>query len=364
MTTHDDGAEVPLSDSLTPEPADGPAEESAQEAARAPAGMLPVAELHLHIEGTLEPELIFALAERNGFQLPYGSLEELRARYEFTDLQSFLDLYYANMAVLRTEQDFADMTRAYLARAARAGVRHAEIMLDPQAHLARGVALETCVNGVASVLATSEQEFGISSLLIAAFLRDLSEESALQVLERLIDMDAPIAGIGLDSAEVGNPPAKFERLFARARGAGLRLIAHAGEEGPPEYIVQALDLLGVERIDHGIRCMEDPELVERLVADGVPLTVCPLSNVRLRAVDTLAKHPLPEMLAVGLNVSVNSDDPAYFGGYVDDNFTELDAVLGISEFDRVRLASNSIRSSFASDDRKAELLAELGTSGL
>ncbi|MEV7132505.1 adenosine deaminase [Arthrobacter sp. NPDC093128] len=330
--------------------------------AEEPSKLLPVAELHLHIEGTLEPELIFALAERNGIQLPYADLDELRSRYEFTDLQSFLDLYYANMAVLQTEQDFADMTRAYLARAAVAGVRHAEIMLDPQAHLSRGVALETCVNGVASVLANSLEEFGISTLLIAAFLRDLSEESALEVLGQLLAMDAPIAGIGLDSAEVGNPPAKFERLFARAKEAGLHRIAHAGEEGPPSYIIDALELLDVERIDHGIRCMEDPELVEHLVAERVPLTVCPLSNVRLRAVDTLADHPLPAMLAAGLNVSVNSDDPAYFGGYVDDNFVQLETMLGLSEFDRVRLASNSIRSSFAEEERKTELLAELGYS--
>ncbi|WP_259678205.1 adenosine deaminase [Arthrobacter oryzae] len=325
--------------------------------------VLPVAELHLHIEGTLEPELIFALAERNGISLPYADLDELRARYEFTDLQSFLDLYYANMAVLQTEQDFADMTRAYLARAALAGVRHAEIMLDPQAHLSRGVPLVTCVNGVASVLATSEGDYGISTLLIAAFLRDQSEESALAVLEELLAMQAPIAGIGLDSAEVGNPPAKFERLFARAGDAGLRRIAHAGEEGPPSYIIEALDVLGVERIDHGIRCMEDPELVERLVEELTPLTVCPLSNVRLRAVDDMAGHPLPAMLAVGLNVSVNSDDPAYFGGYVDDNFAQLASVLGLSEFDCVRLAANSIRSSFASEERKTELLAELAASG-
>ncbi|WP_445155122.1 adenosine deaminase [Arthrobacter sp. Hor0625] len=324
---------------------------------------LPVAELHLHIEGTLEPELIFALAERNGITLPYADLDELRARYEFTDLQSFLDLYYANMAVLQTEQDFADMTRAYLARAATAGVRHAEIMMDPQAHLSRGIPLATCVNGVASVLATSQQEFGISTLLIAAFLRDLSEDSALEVLEQLLAMDAPIAGIGLDSAEVGNPPSKFQRLFARAKEAGLRRIAHAGEEGPPSYIIEALDVLGVERIDHGIRCMEDPDLVERLVHELMPLTVCPLYNVRLRAVDTLAEHPLPAMLAAGLNVSVNSDDPAYFGGYVDDNFTRLQSEIGLSDFDCVRLAANSIRSSFADEDRKSELLAELAASG-
>ena len=267
------------------------------------------------------------------------------------------------MAVLQTEQDFADMTRAYLARAALAGVRHAEIMLDPQAHLSRGIPLETCVNGVASVLAGSREEFGISTLLIAAFLRDLTEDSALEVLEQLLAMDAPIAGIGLDSAEVGNPPAKFERLFARAKDAGLHRIAHAGEEGPPSYIIDALDLLDVERIDHGIRCMEDPELVERLVDELMPLTVCPLSNVRLRAVDTLAEHPLPSMLAAGLNVCVNSDDPAYFGGYVDDNFAQLKSVIGLSEFDCVRMAANSIRSSFASEERKAELLAELAASG-
>lgn len=324
-----------------------------------PARLLPVAELHLHIEGTLQPELIFALAERNGITLPYAGLDELRERYEFTDLQSFLDLYYANMAVLQTEQDFADMTRAYLERAAAAGVRHAEIMMDPQAHLTRGISLQTCVNGVASVLATSQEDFGISTLLIAAFLRDLSEESALEVLDSLLAMNAPISAVGLDSAEVGNPPSKFERLYDKAREAGLRLTAHAGEEGPPSYILEALDILGVERIDHGIRCMEDPDLVERLVDARIPLTVCPLSNVRLRAVDTLADHPLPAMLAAGLNVSVNSDDPAYFGGYVDDNFAQLGAVFELSDFDKARLAANSIHSSFASEERKAELLEEL-----
>jgi len=325
----------------------------------APVTPLPVAELHLHIEGTLQPELIFALAERNGIELPYSGLDELREKYEFTDLQSFLDLYYANMAVLRTQQDFADMTRAYLERAAAAGVRHAEIMMDPQAHLSRGIPLEACVNGVASVLATSEEEFGISTILIAAFLRDLPEDSALEVLGRLLAMNAPIGAIGLDSAEVGNPPSKFERLYAKAREAGLRLTAHAGEEGPASYIIEALDLLGVERIDHGIRCMDDPDLVERLVDARIPLTVCPLSNVRLRAVDTLADHPLPAMLAAGLNVSVNSDDPAYFGGYVDDNFAQLTSVFDLSDFDKARLAANSIHSSFASEERKAELLAEL-----
>ncbi|AMB39636.1 MULTISPECIES: adenosine deaminase [Paenarthrobacter] len=319
----------------------------------------PVAELHLHIEGTLQPELIFSLAERNGIDLPYQDIDELREKYEFRDLQSFLDLYYANMAVLQTEQDFTDMTCDYLKRAAAGGVRHAEIMMDPQAHVSRGVALETCVNGVAKALATSKEDFGVSTMLIAAFLRDMPEDSALDVLEQLLDMNAPIAGIGLDSAEVGNPPSKFERLYQRAGEAGLRRIAHAGEEGPASYITEALDLLHVERIDHGIRCMEDTEVVQRLVAEQVPLTVCPLSNVRLRAVDKLEDHPLPEMLAIGLNVSVNSDDPAYFGGYVDDNYQQLVKVHGFSVPEQATLAANSIRSSFASDQRKAELLEEV-----
>jgi adenosine deaminase len=320
---------------------------------------LPCAELHLHIEGTLEPDLIFALAARNGIDLPYADTADLAARYAFTDLQSFLDLYYANMDVLRTEEDFADMTRAYLRRAAAAGVRHAEIMMDPQAHLARGVALETCVNGVAGALATSEAEFGVSTALIAAFLRDRPAAEALGVLQDLLAMDAPIIGIGLDSAEVGYPPSLFAEVYDRARSAGLKCIAHAGEEGPPAYIWEALDVLRVDRLDHGIRCMEDEALVERLVLDRVPLTVCPLSNVRLRAVDTLPDHPLPEMLARGLNVSVNSDDPAYFGGYVDDNFTALGKAFGLGADQLATLAGNSFRSAFLDAGRRAALLAEV-----
>lgn len=320
---------------------------------------VPAAELHLHIEGTLEPELIMELAARNGLTLPFPTLAQLRAQYEFTDLQSFLNLYYANMAVLRTEADFADMTRAYLARASAGGVRHAEIMFDPQAHVVRGVPLAAVVNGIAGALAASGQEFGMTTGLIAAFLRDETEEDALEILEQLLAMDAPIIGIGLDSAEVGNPPAKFVRLYDRARAAGLHLIAHAGEEGPPSYVTDALDLLGVERIDHGIRSMEDPALVRRLAAEQVPLTVCPLSNVRLRAVDTLAEHPLPQMLAAGLNVCVNSDDPAYFGGHVDVNFAALETEFGFDADTVATLAGNSIRSSFADGDRKAALLTEL-----
>ncbi|MHA7178875.1 adenosine deaminase [Arthrobacter sp. MDB2-24] len=320
---------------------------------------LPCAELHLHIEGTLEPDLIFALAARNGIDLPYADTADLAARYAFTDLQSFLDLYYANMDVLRTEEDFADMTRAYLRRASAAGVRHAEIMMDPQAHLARGVALETCVNGVAGALATSETEFGVSTALIAAFLRDRPAAEALGVLQDLLAMDAPIIGIGLDSAEVGYPPSLFSEVYESARSAGLKCIAHAGEEGPPAYIWEALDVLRVDRLDHGIRCMEDDTLVERLVLDRVPLTVCPLSNVRLRAIDTLPDHPLPEMLARGLNVSVNSDDPAYFGGYVDDNFTALGKAFGLDADQLATLAGNSFRSAFLDDGRRAALLAEV-----
>ncbi len=324
-----------------------------------PAPTPPCAELHLHIEGTLEPELIFELAGRNGITLPYASLEELRARYQFADLQSFLDLYYANMDVLRTEEDFADMTRAYLRRAAEAGVRHVEMMMDPQAHLVRGIPLETSVRGVCAALADSEAEFGVSTALIAAFLRDRPATEALEVLEDLLAMEAPIIGIGLDSAEVGNPPEAFTGLYRRAREAGLRTVAHAGEEGPSHYIEQALDLLLVDRIDHGIRCLDDPALVERLVHEKIPLTVCPLSNVRLNAVDNLAAHPLPQMLERGLNISVNSDDPAYFGGYADDNFRSAQEAFGLSRAQLALLAANSIEASFASPQRRAELLLEV-----
>ncbi|WP_247826986.1 adenosine deaminase [Arthrobacter antioxidans] len=320
---------------------------------------LPCAELHLHIEGTLEPELIFALAERNGITLPYADPADLAARYAFTDLQSFLDLYYANMEVLRTEEDFTDMTRAYLRRAAAAGVRHAEIMMDPQAHLARGVSLATCVGGVAAALATSEADVGISTSLIAAFLRDRPAAEALVVLRDLLAMDAPIIGIGLDSAEAGYPPSLFREVYDVARAAGLKCVAHAGEEGPPAYLWEALDVLAVDRIDHGIRCLEDEALVERLVLEQVPLTVCPLSNVRLRTVDAIGDHPLPHMLARGLNVSVHSDDPAYFGGYLDDNLAALVDAFGLGLDERARLAANSVRSAFLGEQRRGELLAEI-----
>ncbi|MFE1802493.1 adenosine deaminase [Streptomyces sp. NPDC059517] len=337
---------------------------------------LPKAELHLHIEGTLEPELAFALAARNGITLPYADTDELRKAYEFADLQSFLNLYYGLMAVLRTEDDFADLADAYLARAAAQGVRHAEIFFDPQAHLARGVGIGTVVEGLGRALdrwgspRSSEAEsggeaaHGISTQLIMCFLRDESAGSALETLEAAkpyLAPGGPIVGVGLDSAEVGHPPAKFREVYEAAAALGLRRVAHAGEEGPPAYVTEALDVLGVERIDHGLRCMEDPELVARLVREQVPLTLCPLSNVRLRAVDVLAEHPLPAMLDAGLLCTVNSDDPAYFGGYAGDNFDAVREALGLAPERLRELARNSFTASFLEHDeeRRARYLAEV-----
>lgn len=320
---------------------------------------LPVAELHLHLEGTLEPETVLSLAERNKIALPYDDADQLRARFDFADLQSFLDLYYANMSTLWTAADFAEMTDAYLTRAALAGVRHAEVFVDPQAHLVRGVALEEVMEGVSAALGASLDNHGISSGLIVSMLRDHSAESAMAVLDDVIAHGTPILGIGLDSAEVGHPPSKFVDVYAKAHAEGLHVVAHAGEEGPPEYIWEALDLLGAERIDHGIRCLDDEVLVDRLVADQIPLTVCPLSNVSLKVTDRLSDHPLRAMLHRGLNVSVNSDDPAYFGGYVDDNLVGVRDALALDADDLVALARNSITGSFADDARKAELLGQI-----
>ncbi|MFL1437218.1 adenosine deaminase [Nocardiopsis protaetiae] len=317
---------------------------------------LPKAELHLHIEGTLEPELAFTLAHRNNITLPHTTVDELRAAYEFTDLQSFLDLYYALMDVLRTEADFTDLTRAYLTRAAAQGVRHAEIFFDPQAHTARGITLDTVVNGITAALDTAETDHGISTHLILCFLRDRPATEAMDTLHAARPHLDRIIGVGLDSAEVGHPPTKFTQVFAAAQDLGLHLVAHAGEEGPPDYIRQALDL-GVERIDHGIRCLEDPDLVTRLAANRTPLTVCPLSNVRLRAVDTMADHPLPALMDAGLLVTVNSDDPAYFGGYVDDNYQALADHLHLTQEQLRTLARNSFESSFLPHARKKELIA-------
>ncbi|MEU2544440.1 adenosine deaminase [Streptomyces roseolus] len=322
---------------------------------------LPKAELHLHIEGTLEPELAFALAERNGVTLPYATTEELREAYRFSDLQSFLDLYYALMAVLRTPEDFTALADAYLERAAAQGVRHAEIFFDPQAHTARGVSMGTVVEGLAAALDRAEERYGISTRLIMCFLRDESAASALATLEAAKPYLDRITGVGLDSAEVGHPPAKFREVYEEAARLGLRRVAHAGEEGPAEYVREALDVLGVERIDHGLRCMEDPELVERLARERVPLTLCPLSNVRLRVIDGLGRHPLRAMLDAGLLVTVNSDDPAYFGGYVGDNYTAVREALSLSQ-EQVRvLARHSFEAAFLDDDepRRARYLAEV-----
>ncbi|MEU6219245.1 adenosine deaminase [Streptomyces sp. NPDC047022] len=323
---------------------------------------LPKAELHLHIEGTLEPELAFALAKRNDVELPYADTERLRAAYAFEDLQSFLNLYYELMAVLRTEQDFEDLAIAYLERAAAQGVRHAEIFFDPQAHIARGVDMGTVVEGLWRALGSSEENHGVSTHLIMCFLRDDTAESALRTLEAAKPYLDRIIGVGLDSAEVGHPPSKFREVYETAAALGLRRVAHAAEEGPPEYITEALDVLGAERIDHGVRCMEDPALVERLARERVPLTVCPLSNVRLRAVRRLEEHPLAAMLEAGLVCTVNSDDPAYFGGYVGDNFHAVRAALPqLGEEHMRQLARNSFTAAFLEGDeaRRERYLSEV-----
>ncbi|MFE5028358.1 adenosine deaminase [Streptomyces sp. NPDC056656] len=322
---------------------------------------LPKAELHLHIEGTLEPELAFALAARNGVDLPFADTEALRKAYLFEDLQSFLDLYYGLMAVLRTEEDFEQLADAYLARAAAQGVRHAEIFFDPQAHTARGVPIGTVVEGLSAALSKSVERHGVSTRLIMCFLRDQSAESAMRTLESAKPYLDRIVGVGLDSAEVGNPASKFREVYEAAGALGLRKVAHAGEEGDPSYVWEALDVLGVERIDHGLRCVEDPALVERLVRDRVPLTLCPLSNVRLRAIDVLEDHPLPRMMDAGLLCTVNSDDPSYFGGYVGDTFHAVHEALAL-DHERLReLARNSFVASFLDDDEelRSRYLAEV-----
>ncbi|HVA28040.1 MAG TPA: adenosine deaminase [Candidatus Baltobacteraceae bacterium] len=320
---------------------------------------LPKAELHLHIEGTFEPELIFAIAERNRIKLEYANVEALRAAYAFTSLQSFLDIYYAGMNVLRTEQDFYDLTYAYFHRAHAQGVRHAEIFFDPQAHTDRGIAFETVVDGIDAALIAAEREFGISAHTIMCFLRDLSADSAMTTLESAIGRRGRIVAVGLDSAEVGNPPSKFKAVFDRARAEGFRTVAHAGEEGPPSYVWEALDLLHVSRIDHGVRSLEDPKLVERLRDERIPLTVCPLSNVKLCVVPDMSRHPLKKMLDAQLVATVNSDDPAYFGGYVGTNFAAARNALALSDEELVALARNSFEASFMDDAEKHRFYAEI-----
>jgi adenosine deaminase len=320
---------------------------------------LPKAELHVHIEGTLEPEMVFEFARRNNVPFPAATVAQLRAKYAFTDLQSFLNLYYANMAVLRTELDFTELCDAYLSRAQAAGVRHAEIFFDPQAHQALGVPLGVVIEGLWSSMSTSVERFGISTALIMCFLRDRGAAEARQTLEAALPYRNRLLGVGLDSAEVGHPPSDFVDVFALARSVGLTCVAHAGEEGPPDYVWQAIDLLGVDRIDHGIRCMEDRALVGRLRADQIPLTVCPLSNVRLGVFSALSAHVLPRMLDAGLLVTVNSDDPAYFGGYIDDNYAALHRELGVSEPDLVGLARNSFTAAFLPAEQRDAYLSAI-----
>jgi adenosine deaminase len=321
--------------------------------------VLPTAELHVHIEGTLEPELAFDLAARNGTRLRHADLDELRAAYAFTDLQSFLDLYYELTAVLQRPEDFADLADAYLARAAAQGVRYAEVFVDPQAHTSRGVPLEVVMEGLGEAFSRAEERHGMSARLIACFLRDRDPAEAEELVARLSPYRELVIGVGLDSAETGFPPELFERAFALAADQGLRRVAHAGEEGPPAYVWSALDRLGVDRVDHGNRSLEDPSLVARLRDEQVPLTVCPLSNLALRGIDRLESHPLRRMLDAGLLATVNSDDPAYFGGYLHDNVAAVTGALGLTAEHRRRLAENSFRASFLPEADKARFLAEI-----
>jgi adenosine deaminase len=317
---------------------------------------LPKAELHLHIEGTLEPELAFRLAKKHRVVLPYATVEELRAAYQFADLQSFLDIYYAGTDVLRDEDDFYTLAQAYLRKAHEQGVVHVEIFFDPQAHTARGVAFTAVLGGLRRALAQAEREFGISSRLILCFLRHLSAEDAMRTLEEALPHKSAIAAIGLDSAESGHPPQKFAEVFARARREGFLTVAHAGEEGPPAYIYGALDILQVRRVDHGVRCEEDPNLLARLARDRVPLTVCPLSNIKLRVFERMEDHNLKRLLERGLCVTVNSDDPAYFGGYVLENYLAVQRGLDLSRENLTELARNSIEASFLGEPDKRRWL--------
>ena len=320
---------------------------------------LPKAELHLHIEGTLEPELMFALAARNGVALPWPSVEATRAAYAFDDLQSFLDLYYAGAAALLHAEDFFELAMAYFARAHADGVVHAELFFDPQTHTARGVPFASVLDGLERACTEARQRYGIGSRLILCFLRHLSEEDGFATLEQALPHLARIHGVGLDSSERGHPPSKFARLFERCRALGLHVVAHAGEEGPPAYIVEALDVLKAERIDHGVRATEDPALLARLAREQVPLTVCPLSNVKLRVFPTLAQHNLKTLLDAGLKVTINSDDPAYFGGYVLENYRQCATALHLSRGELKRIARNSLEAAFVDAAERTPWLARL-----
>ena len=320
---------------------------------------MPKAELHMHIEGSLEPELMFALAQRNGMALPYPDVAALRSAYVFDDLQSFLNIYHAGTLVLRTEQDFYDMAHAYLARAAFDNVLHAEIFFDTQTHTRHGVSANVVIDGLHRACVDARAEFGISSALILCFLRHLSEQEAFECLEQVLPQRDLLLGVGLASSEVGHPPEKFARVFARARALGFRLVAHAGEEGPPAYIWSALDVLKVERIDHGVQALQDAALMARLARERIPLTVCPLSNLKLRVFPTLQQHNLRQMLEAGIVATLNSDDPAYFGGYVNENFSQTFAALGLTAQHAWQLASNSFEASFIDESLKRQYLDRL-----
>ncbi|MBK9573758.1 MAG: adenosine deaminase [Rhodoferax sp.] len=322
---------------------------------------MPKAELHMHIEGSLEPELMFQLAQRNGLSLRYPSVEALRGAYVFDNLQSFLDIYHEGTLVLKTEQDFYDMTHAYLARAAADHVVHAEVFFDTQTHTGHGLPTEVVIQGLHRACVDAQAEFGISASLILCFLRHLSEQEAFECLEQALPWRDKIVGIGLASSEVGHPPEKFAKVFARCKELGFRLVAHAGEEGPPAYIWSALDVLKVERIDHGVQSLKDPALVARLVKDRIPLTVCPLSNLKLRVFPTLAEHNLGAMLDAGIVATVNSDDPAYFGGYINQNFTQTFTALGLNSQHAYTLARNSFEASFIDASEKRRHIERLDT---
>ena len=320
---------------------------------------LPKAELHLHIEGTLEPEMMFELAQRNKIELPYKSVSEVKEAYNFEDLKSFLDIYYQGSKVLQTERDFYDLTWAYLQKAAEQNVRHTEIFFDPQTHTERGIAFETVYQGIYRALQDGKDKLGISSQLILSFLRHLTQERAFATLEQALPYKDTMVGVGLDSAEQGNPPSKFKEVFAKAQAEGFLSVAHAGEEGPPEYIWEAINLLNVSRIDHGVRSMEDADLLDYLTDKQIPLTVCPLSNVELNVFDSMTEHNLKELLQQGICVTVNSDDPAYFGGYVAENYQAAQSALDLTEKELYQIAKNSFQASFLPPETKFKLIAEL-----
>lgn len=322
-------------------------------------GKIPKAELHLHIEGTLEPELMFKIAKRNNIKLEHKSVKQIRAAYNFKNLQDFLQIYYSGLRVLLRDSDFYDLTWAYCQKAFSQGVTHTEIFFDPQAHMNRGVHFETVINGIHNALRDAEQKLGLSTKLIMCFLRDLDLKSAMRTLEEALPYKDWIVAVGLDSAEIGNPPSKFQKVFERALDAGFMTVAHAGEEGPAEYVWEALNLLKVSRIDHGNRCLEDPNLIKELVKRRIPLTLCPLSNLKLRIIDSMERHPLKKMKDLGLLVTINSDDPAYFGGYINENYLAVARALNLNKEEMYDLARNSFEASFLDPQKKKELIVKL-----